>query len=180
MDNNLYKKYKKEVVPALQKELGLKNIMQVPKITKVVLNVGVGRFVKDKAMLDNVENTLLKITGQRPIKNKAKKSISNFKIREGMEVGLSVTLRAGKMYDFLEKLISVTLPRVRDFRGIPDKSFDKKGNYAFGFKEHVAFPEIRVDEADKIHGLQVVICTTAKNGEQAKKLLTYLGFPFKK
>ena len=180
MENNLYKKFKKEIVPKLKEELGLKNVNQVPKITKVVINVGVGKFVKDTTYIKNVENTLRNITGQRPLRNKAKKAISNFKIREGMEIGVSVTLRGKLMYDFLEKLLSVTLPRVRDFRGISAKSFDKKGNYSFGLKEHLAFPEIRADEVDKIHSLQVVIATSAINQDQGRKLLTYLGFPFKK
>ena len=180
MENNLYKNFKDKVVPKLKEDLGFKNVNQVPKVTKIVINVGVGRFVKDKAYIDNVVETLRKITGQKPVRNKAKKAISNFKIREGMEIGVSVTLRGKLMYDFLEKLITVTFPRVRDFRGISNKSFDKKGNYSFGLKEHLAFPEIKADEVDKIHGLQVVITTSAKNAEQGKKLLTHLGFPFKK
>lgn len=180
MESNLYTKYKKEVVPALQKELSLKNAMQVPKISKVVLNVGVGRFVKEAGYIENVEKTLAKISGQKPIRNKARKAISNFKIRAGMEIGVSATLRGPRMYSFLEKLLSVTLPRVRDFRGISARAFDKNGNYTLGFKEHLAFPEIKSEDADRIHGLEVVICTTAKNKEEGKALLTHLGFPFTK
>lgn len=180
MENNLYKKYRKEIVPKLKAELGLRNVMQVPKVTKIVVNVGIGRFAKETNYITNVENTLMKITGQKPVRNKAKKAISNFKIREGMEIGVSVSLRGRRMYDFLEKFLSVTLPRVRDFRGVPDKSFDQSGNYSFGLKEHLAFPEIRVDEVDKIHGLQIIICTTANNQARSKCLLTHLGFPFAK
>ena len=178
MSVNLYEKYKKEVVPALQKELGFKNAMQAPKIKKVILNAGIGRFVKEPRYIDNVENTLAKITGQKPMRTKAKKSISNFKIREGMEIGVAVTLRGARMYQFLEKLVSITLPRVRDFRGLSEKSFDKNGNYTIGFKENLAFPEIKAEELEKIHGLQITINTNAKNKAEGKALLTHMGFPF--
>lgn len=178
MKANLYEKYKKEVVPALQKEFGYKNIMQVPKIKKVVINAGIGRFVKEPRYIDNVESTLSKITGQKPMRTKAKKSISNFKIREGMEIGVAVTLRGARMYQFLDKLIAITLPRVRDFRGLSDKSFDRNGNYTMGFKENLAFPEIKAEELEKIHGLQVIINTNAKNKAEGKALLVNLGFPF--
>ncbi|MBD3310912.1 MAG: 50S ribosomal protein L5 [Candidatus Magasanikbacteria bacterium] len=180
MSSRLYKEYKKNIVPALIKEYGYKNAMEVPKLEKVVVNVGYGRHVKDKAYVDNVEETIKLITGQKPIHNKAKKSISNFKIREGMNVGASVTLRGKKMYDFVDKLVSVTLPRVRDFRGINPKSFDEQGNYTIGFKENIAFPEIDTDAVDNIHGLEVVVCTSAENKKEAKTLLEKLGFPFKK
>jgi len=178
MKVNLYEKYKKEVVPALQKELGFKNAMQAPKIKKVILNAGIGRFVKEPRYIDNVENTLAKITGQKPMRTKAKKSISNFKIREGMEIGVAVTLRGARMYQFLDKLVSITLPRVRDFRGLSEKSFDKNGNYTIGFKENLAFPEIKAEELEKIHGLQITINTNAKNKAEGKALLTRMGFPF--
>ena len=178
MKVNLYEKYKKEVVPALQKELGFKNAMQAPKIKKVILNAGIGRFVKEPRYIDNVENTLAKITGQKPMRTKAKKSISNFKIREGMEIGVAVTLRGARMYQFLDKLVSITLPRVRDFRGLSEKSFDKNGNYTIGFKENLAFPEIKAEELEKIHGLQITINTNAKNKAEGKALLTHMGFPF--
>ncbi|MDD4476711.1 MAG: 50S ribosomal protein L5 [Patescibacteria group bacterium] len=177
---NLYKKFKEEIAPALRTELGYKNIMQVPKISKVVINSGVGRFIKEPHYIENVENTLTKITGQKPMRTKAKKSISNFKIREGQEIGVAVTLRGPKMYYFLEKLVSVVFPRVRDFRGLSSKCFDINGNCTIGFKENVAFPEIKMEEIDKIHGLEIVINTTAKNKEEGKALLTKIGFPFVK
>lgn len=172
--------YKKEIVPALQKELGLKNVMQVPRVTKVVLNAGIGRFIKEANFIDNVEKTLSKITGQKPVRTKAKKAISNFKIRQGQEIGVMVTLRGPRMYHFLEKLLRVTFPRVRDFHGIPSKAFDGQGNYTIGFKENVAFPEVKMEEIEKIHGLQVIVNTTAKNAAVGKTLLTHLGFPFSK
>ncbi|KKQ27121.1 MAG: 50S ribosomal protein L5 [Candidatus Magasanikbacteria bacterium GW2011_GWC2_37_14] len=180
MESRLYKMYKKDVVPALKEQFGFANVMQVPKVSKVVLNVGYGRMVKESAFIENVENTLKSITGQKPVHNKAKQSISNFKTREGMDIGMSVTLRGKRMYDFLDKLVNITFPRVRDFRGISPKSFDKQGNYSIGFKEHIAFPEIKSDAVDKLHGLQVIITTTAKNKEQGLSLLQKLGFPFKK
>ena len=178
MENNLYTKYKKEIAPALKQEFGYNNVMQVPKIEKVIINVGVGRFVKDAEYVKNVEATIRKITGQNPVKNKAKKAISNFKIREGMEVGISVTLRGKKMYDFLEKLLNISFPRIRDFRGISDKGFDKQGNFSYGFRENLSFPEIKADEIDKMHGLEIVIVNSAKNSKEGKALLKYFGFPF--
>lgn len=152
--------------------------MQAPKIKKVVLNSGIGRFVKEPNYVETVEQTFSKITGQKSVRTKAKKSISNFKIREGTEIGVMVTLHGERMYDFLEKLVAITFPRVRDFRGVSDKGFDRNGNYTFGFKENIAFPEIR--ETEKIHGLQVTIITTAKSKEEGKELLASLGFPFMK
>ena len=180
MTLNLYQKYKKETVPALMKEFGYKNIMQVPKITKVVLNVGYGRFVKEPNFAEMVEKNLTRVSGQKAIRTKSKKSISNFKIREGMDIGAMVTLRGPRMYYFLEKLLSITFPRVRDFRGISGKSFDRKGNYNFGLKELSAFPEIVQTEVDKSHGIEITIATTAKNKEEGKSLLALLGFPFTK
>lgn len=180
MSNNLYQFYKKEVVPKVMTELSLKNPLQVPKITKVVVNVGVGRFVKEAHFIDNVQKVLERITGQKSVRTKAKKSISNFKIREGMEIGVMVTLRGPRMYHFLEKLLRVTLPRVRDFHGISDKGFDRQGNYTLGFKENVAFPEVKVEEIDKVHGLQIIVVTTAKNKKAGHSLLHHLGFPFAK
>lgn len=180
MTNNLYEKFKKEIVPAMQKQLGYKNVMQVPKIIKIVINSGVGRFVKESGYIDNVEKTLTKITGQKPVRTKAKKAISNFKIREGQEIGVMVTLHGKRMYDFLEKLLRVTFPRVRDFHGISAKGFDNQGNYTFGFKENIAFPEVKMEEIEKVHGLELVFVTTAKNREAGKALLTGLGFPFTK
>ncbi|MFA4830947.1 MAG: 50S ribosomal protein L5 [Patescibacteria group bacterium] len=178
MQSRLYKQYKEQIAPALKDQLGYKNIMQVPRIQKVTVNVGYGRHAKESAFIENVEKTLASITGQKPIHNKAKKAISNFKIRQGMDVGASVTLRGKMMYYFVDKLISVTLPRVRDFRGISPKSFDKKGNYTLGLKENIAFPEISSEAVDKIHGLEIVITTTAKNKEEGLALLKALGFPF--
>lgn len=180
MESRLYKKYKEEVVPALREEFGYKNIMQVPKIVKITLNVGFGKHAKENSFIENVEKTLSGISGQKPVRNKATKSISNFKIREGMEIGASVTLRGKRMYDFIDKLVNITMPRVRDFRGINPKSFDKNGNYSIGFKENIAFPEIKSDAIDQIHGLQVVINTTAKNKKEGYALLEKIGFPFKK
>lgn len=179
MSKQLYKQYIEKVAPALKEELGFKNVMQVPKIKKVVINIGYGRNLKDKPYIENLERTIQVITGQKPVHNKAKKSISNFKIREGMPIGISVTLRGAKMYEFLYKLINIVLPRVRDFRGINPKSFDAQGNYTIGFKENIAFPEIASENQDKIHGLEVIINTSATNIEHGFALLSKLGFPFK-
>lgn len=180
MTVRLHKLYKEKVAPALQAELGRKNRLQVPKIMKVTINVGYGRNRSDSAFVENVENTLRVISGQKPVHNKAKVSISNFKIRQGMNVGAVVTLRGRRMYEFIDRLVSVTLPRVRDFRGLPVKGFDKQGNYTLGFKEHLAFPEIKSDAVDKLHGLQVIITTNAKSRDEGLRLLEKLGFPFKK
>lgn len=179
MEPTLYTQYKTNVAPALQAKFGYKNVMEVPSIEKVVLNVGYGRHVKDKQFIENIEKTLEVITGQKPVHNKATKSISNFKIREGMNIGASVTLRGKAMYAFLYKLINVTFPRVRDFRGINPKAFDEQGNYSVGFKENIAFPEMSADAMDNIHGLEVVVTTTASNREEGFELLKALGFPFK-
>lgn len=178
MDSRLYKKIQTEILPAMKQEFGLKNIMQAPRVLKVVVNVGYGRHAKESAFIENVGKTLTAITGQKPIHNKATKSISNFKTREGMPIGCSVTLRGKRMYDFLDKLVSVTFPRMKDFRGITPKAFDGQGNYTIGFKENIAFPEIKADAIDKIHGLQVIVVTSAKNREQGISLLTKVGFPF--
>lgn len=180
MSANLYQDYKKKTIPALKEQFGYKNIMQVPKVLKVVLNAGVGRFVKEPNFIDNVEKTLAKITGQKPVRTKAKKAISNFKIRQGMEIGVMVTLRGPRMYQFLEKLVKVTFPRVRDFHGLSNSGFDKGGNYTIGFKENLAFPEVKAEEIDKMHGLQVTVVTTAQSKEECRALLLNLGFPFVK
>lgn len=177
--NNLKEQYIKEVIPALMKQFGFKNKMMVPNLKKVVINVGLGASLKDKEFVDAVKQTLEKISGQRPVETLSRKSISNFKIRIGQAIGVMVTLRGARMWDFVEKLIKVTLPRVRDFRGVPLTSFDDHGNFALGMKEYVAFPEVRQDEMDKVHGLEVCISTTAKNKEQGRALLRELGFPFK-
>ncbi len=177
---NLRETYNKNVKSALKEKFSFKNDFAVPKITKIALNVGVGRFTKDKSYLDNVAASIAKITGQKPIMTKAKKSISAFKSRQGTVVGIAVTLRGARMYDFLEKLINITFPRVRDFRGVDEKKVDKNGNLSVGFKEHIAFPEIKVDDVENIHGLEVNIATTAKNHEEGVELFRLLGFPFKK
>ena len=178
--HRLLEKYKKEIVPALMKEVGYKNNLAVPKLEKVIINVGTGKGLTDSKFNDVVENTLERITGQKPVKVGAKKSISNFKIRQGALVGMIVTLRGRRMYDFVDKLINVTFPRVRDFRGISEKSVDPHGNLNVGFREHVAFPEIKSDEVEQIHGLQVSVVTTARTKDEGLKLLKYLGFPFQK
>ena len=180
MQSPLYTFYQKTAVPALKKARGYKSAMQVPRITKVVVNVGYGRHAKENQFIEKVDRTLKLITGQKHVRNKTRKSISNFKIREGMEIGSSVTLRGNTMYQFLYKLINLTLPRVRDFRGLNPKSFDGKGNYSFGLKENLAFPEITSDAADQIHGLEIVINTTAQDNESGFALLEQLGFPFRK
>jgi large subunit ribosomal protein L5 len=171
--------YQKKVIDQLKQEFGYKNIYQVPKIEKVVLNVGLGRGLKDASFTETVESTLIRISGQKPVKTKAKKSISNFKIREGMVIGMKVTLRGQRMYDFTEKFIKVTLPRVRDFRGLELKSIDKEGNLNLGIREHIAFPEIKADEIEKIHGLEVTFVSNAKTKKEGKALFKALGFPFK-
>lgn len=177
---SIKEKYKKSAVPALTEEFGYKNPMAVPKLLKVVINIGTSHGLKDPKYNEVVENTLVRITGQRPVKTAAKKSISNFKIREGLIVGIMVTLRGQKMYDFLDKFINITLPRVRDFRGLDPKSVDPQGNLNLGFREHISFPEIKSDEVEKIHGLQVSVVTSAKSKKEGTELLKLLGFPFQK
>ncbi len=172
--------YKKEVAPRLAKEFEYKNVNAVPHLEKVVVNVGFGKLVKEPKIVETVESTLKRITGQKALLTKAKKSISNFKIRQGQIVGAKVTLRGKRMFDFLEKLINITFPRVRDFRGITDNGLDRNGNLTVGFKEYLPFPEIRPDEVEKVHGLEVTVVSNCGNREVAKKLFTYLGFPFTK
>lgn len=178
--NRLEEKYRSEVIPKLQERLGRKNALALPRIQKVVLNAGLGKSIHDPAYIDAAATVLARMTGQQPVKTTAKKSISNFKIKKGMVVGAKVTLRGKRMYDFLDKLIHVALPRVRDFRGIPKTAFDGAGNYSIGFPEHIVFPEISSDEVEKIVGLEVNIVTTAKNNEEGTALLELLGFPFSK
>ena len=172
--------YKEEIVPKLKEEFGHKNTHAVPTVKSVTLNVGLGAAVKDAKFIETAEKTLTQISGQKPVSTKARKSISGFKIREGNVVGMKVTLRGKRMWDFLEKMIKISIPRVRDFRGLSPGAFDGQGNYSIGFKEHVAFPEIRTEEIDLIHGLQVTIATSAENDAEAKSLLTHLGLPLKK
>lgn len=172
--------YQKEIVPMLQKEMGVKNALAVPKVTQVTVSVGLSAGIKDPKVMDVVEQTLTRITGQRPVKTKAKKSIASFKIREGLVVGTMVTLRGERMWDFLSKLVHTTFPRIRDFRGISPKLIDARGNISIGFRENLAFPEIRPDEVERVHGLQVTVTTTAKNAKAGLLLLSALGFPFQK
>lgn len=172
--------YKKSVVPELMKEFGYKNVNAVPVVKTVTLNIGIGPGMKDAKFLEMAQNTLKRITGQRPVTTKARMSIAGFKIREGSVVGVMVTLRGKRMWDFLEKLILISLPRVRDFRGLSKKSFDGNGNYSMGFKEHMAFPEISSEEIELTHGIQVTLATSAKTDKEAEALLTHLGFPLKK
>jgi len=179
--SRLKEKYTKEILPALQKELGIGNALAVPKVSKIVLNIGLSKAINDKKYIEVAVKTLTRITGQKPVLTKAKKSISNFKIREGMVVGAKVTLRGNRMYDFLDKLVNISLPRMRDFHGLdPKKGFDKNGNFSLGFTEHIIFPEIGSDEVENIHGLEVTISTTGSSKEEAMSLLTKIGFPFKK
>lgn len=175
----LREQYEKEVVPALIKKFNYKTIMQVPRLEKIVINIGLGDIRDNPKSLDNAMNDLSLITGQRPIVTKARKSIAAFKIREGAHVGCKVTLRKEKMYEFAYKLFNVALPRVRDFRGVSSTSFDGKGNYSMGIKEQLIFPEIEYDKIDKLRGMDIIFVTTAKSDEEARELLTLLGMPFK-
>ena len=175
---NLKAKYQAEVAPALMQKFGYKSTMQIPRIEKVVVNVGCGEARENAKVLDAVVNDLTTITGQKAVITKAKKSVANFKLREGMPIGAKVTLRGNKMWEFLDRLFNVALPRVRDFRGINPNAFDGRGNYALGIKEQLIFPEVEYDKIDKIRGMDVVICTTATNDEEAKELLSQLGAPF--
>ena len=171
--------YKNEVVPALMKKFNYSSVMEAPKLEKIVINIGLGDTKDNPKALDNAMNDLSIITGQKPIITKAKKSIAAFKLREGVNVGCKVTLRAGKMYDFAYKLFNVALPRVRDFRGVSKNSFDGRGNYSMGIKEQLIFPEIEYDKVDKIRGMDIIFVTTAKTDEEARELLTLLGMPFR-
>ena len=172
--------YKKEIAPALMSKFGYKSVMQIPKIDKVVVNVGCGEARDNAKVLEAVVRDLTAITGQKAIITIAKKSVANFKVREGMPVGAKVTLRSDKMWEFLDRLFNVALPRVRDFRGISPNSFDGRGNYALGIKEQLIFPEIEYDKIDKIRGMDIIICTTAKTDEEAKALLELVGAPFER
>ena len=171
-------KYSEEVAPALMKKFEYKSVMQIPKLDKITINVGCGEARDNAKVLDAVVADLTKIAGQKPVITKAKKSVANFKLREGMNIGAKVTLRGERMYEFVDRLFNVALPRVRDFRGINPNSFDGRGNYAFGLKEQLIFPEIEYDKVDKIRGMDIAICTTATTDEEATELLTQLGAPF--
>lgn len=177
--SRLKEKYDKEVVPALQREFKFTNPMEIPRLEKVVVNMGVGDAVQNPKAMDAAVSDLALITGQKPVITKAKRSIAAFKIRSGMPIGCKVTLRGTRMYDFLDKLLNVTLPRVRDFRGVSDKAFDGRGNYTLGLKEQIIFPEVEYDKVEKVRGMDIIIVTTAKTDEHAKGLLAQLGMPFK-
>ncbi len=179
MSDRLKKKYSDEVVPALMKEFKYSSPMQVPKLVKVVLNTGVGETVQNPKAMQAVEYSMRQITGQKPVVTKSRKAIAAFKLREGLPIGCMVTLRNKRMYDFLDRMMSVALPRVRDFRGIPRKGFDGRGNYTLGLKESIVFPEVEIEKLDKIRGMDITFVTTAKNDEEARSLLTKLGFPFR-
>ena len=177
--DRLQEKYNKEVVPALTEKFGYKNIMELPKISKIIINMGVGEAVGNPKALDSAVSDLTIIAGQKPILTKAKKSLAAWKLRQGMPIGATVTLRGVRMYQFLDKFMNVALPRVRDFRGISANSFDGRGNYAIGLKEQLIFPEIEYDKIDKLRGMNIVVVTTAKTDEEAKELLKLMGMPFK-
>jgi large subunit ribosomal protein L5 len=176
---SLQERYRTEVVPALVKQFGYQNIMQVPKIEKIVVNMGVGDAIQNPKALDNAVGELAQITGQRPVITKAKRSIAAFKVREGMKIGCKVTLRGERMYSFLDRLVNVALPRVRDFRGVGSRAFDGRGNYTLGIKEQLIFPEINYEKVEKIRGMDVVIVTTARTDEEGRGLLTAMGMPFR-
>jgi len=174
----LYERYKSEIVPALQKEFSYGNIMQVPKVEKVILNMGLGDAIQNVKLIESAVNELGAITGQRPVVTRARRSIASFKLREGMPIGAKVTLRRDRMWEFLERLVNVALPRVRDFRGISPKAFDGRGNYSLGIKEQIIFPEIEYDKIDRIQGMNITVVTTAETDEEGRALLRHLGFPF--
>jgi large subunit ribosomal protein L5 len=178
--NRLKEKYQKEMTPALMSKFSYESVMQAPKIEKIVINMGVGDAVSNSKALDVAVEELSQISGQKPVVTKAKKSIAGFRLREGMPIGAKVTLRGERMYQFLDKLISVSLPRVRDFRGVSKKSFDGRGNYTLGVKEQLIFPEIDYDKVNKVRGMDIVIVTTANTDEEARELLTQFGMPFQK
>ena len=174
----LKERYRQEIVPALMQEFGYKNVMQVPRVDKVTLNVGLGEAVQNAKALDSATNDVATITGQHPVITRAKKSIANFKLREGMPIGAMVTLRGDRMWEFLDRALNAALPRIRDFQGVSPNSFDGRGNYSLGIREQVIFTEIDYDKIDKVRGLQITICTTARNDEESKRLLELLGMPF--
>ncbi|MCD8502113.1 MAG: 50S ribosomal protein L5 [Bacillaceae bacterium] len=178
--NRLQERYRNEIVPAMTEKFNYSSVMQVPKVEKIVINMGVGDAVQNSKVLDKAVEELADISGQKPLITKAKKSIAGFKLREGMPIGAKVTLRGERMYQFLDKLVTVSLPRVRDFRGVSKKAFDGRGNYTLGVKEQLIFPEIEYDKVDKVRGMDIVIVTTANTDEEARELLTQMGMPFQK
>jgi large subunit ribosomal protein L5 len=175
----LKERYQKELIKELIKEFKYKNVMEVPRLEKIVINMGLGEAINNIKILDSAIEELSLVTGQRPIATKARKSISNFKLREGMPIGCKVTLRKNKMYEFFDRLVNIALPRVRDFKGVSGKSFDGRGNYTMGIREQIIFPEIDYDKIDQTRGMNIIIVTTAKNDEEGKSLLKYLGMPFR-
>lgn len=177
--SRLLQKYRKEVIPAMQKEFGVKNVMAVPKVEKVVVNVGIGKIVKDDKAVEKIAQDLAKLTGQKPVFRKAKKSIASFKVREGVNIGVMITLRGKRMYDFMDRLVSIALPRSKDFRGIDTKNFDKNGNLNLGIKESSIFPEVTYETLKDIFSLEVTVVTTAKDKQKGIALLRHLGFPIK-
>ena len=179
MPARLRERYRSEIAPALMRDLGVENALAVPRLEKIVLNMGLGEATQNPKLLDSAVEELAAICGQKPVVTHAKKAIANFKLREGMPIGAMVTLRGDRMYEFFDRLVNVTLPRVRDFKGVPDRAFDGRGNYSLGLREQVIFPEINLDKVDKIKGLTVVICTTARSDAQGKALLKALGMPFR-
>ena len=178
--SRLQEKYQNELAGEIQKKLGLKNPMEVPKITKITVNMGVGGAVTDKKVMENARADMEKITGQRPVTRLSRKSVASFKIRDGMPVGCMVTLRRERMYEFLDRLVNIAIPRIRDFRGLNPKSFDRQGNYSLGVQEQIIFPEINYDEIDVLRGMDIVITTTARNPQEGRTLLEAFNFPFKK
>jgi large subunit ribosomal protein L5 len=176
--SRLKEKYIKDIMPQMMKRFGYKNVMEVPKIDKIVINMGLGEAIQNVKVLEAAEKELAAITGQKPVITKAKKAIANFKLREGMPIGCKVTLRHERMYEFLDRLLNLALPRIRDFKGVSAKAFDGRGNYALGIREQIIFPEIDYDKIDKIQGMNIVIATTARNDEEAKALLQLMGMPF--
>ncbi len=176
----LYEQYKKVIVPAMMKEFGYKNVMQVPKLEKIVINMGVGEAAADKKLIEGAIKDIEAISGQKSVVTKAKKSVASFKLREGQPIGCKVTLRKEKMYEFMDRLVNIALPRVRDFRGIQGKNFDGKGNFAMGLKEQIIFLEVDYDKVDKIRGMDIIICTSANTDKEAKSLLTMFNMPFAK
>lgn len=178
--SRLKEQYTKEIVPELTKKFGYKNVMQVPKLDKIVVNMGVGEAKENAKVLESAMNDMAIITGQKPVQTKAKNSVANFKIREGMPIGCKVTLRGDRMYEFLDRLVNLALPRVRDFRGVNPNAFDGRGNYALGIKEQLIFPEIEYDKVDKVRGMDIIFVTTAKTDEEGRELLRLFNMPFAK
>ncbi len=180
IQSRLKQRYETEVVPALRKEFGYENVMQVPRLAKVVLNIGMGEAIQNAKAMDNAVRDIADITGQKPVVTKAKRSVAAFKLRAGMPIGVTVTLRGQRMYDFLDKLANVALPRLRDFQGISADAFDGHGNYTLGIKEQLVFPEINYDRIDRVRGMEITVVTTARTDEEGRRLLTLLGMPFKR